>query len=137
MATYPRTLPPAPTVVVFVSDVQRVSAFYRELASMRILLEDSVHCVMEIGDFQVVVHALRGEPAVRSDKDGRIPVREDSYVKLCLPVESIATARAIALKHGGGIKSPEHEWEARGFRACDGHDPEGNVIQVRESRVPS
>ena len=27
------------------------------------------------------------------------------------------------------------EWQAseRGFRACDGHDPEGNVIQVREA----
>ena len=126
---------PAPTVVVFVSDVQRVSTFYRELASMRILLEDDVHCVMEIGGFQLVIHALRGEPEVLPAKHGRIPVREDSYVKLCLPVESIGTARAVALKHGGGIKPPEHEWEARGFRACDGHDPEGNVIQVRESAV--
>ena len=125
------SIAPAPTVVVFVSDVQRVSTFYRELASMRILLQDEVHCVMEIGSFQLVVHALRGEPAVLPAKHDRIPIREDSYVKLCLPA-----ARAVALKHGGGIKAPEHEWEARGFRACDGHDPEGNVIQVRESAVP-
>lgn len=29
------------------------------------------------------------------------------------------------------------EWEARGFRACDGRDPEGNVLQVREAAAPS
>jgi predicted enzyme related to lactoylglutathione lyase len=52
---------------------------------------------------------------------------------LCLPVVSIAAARSLAVAHGGAIKSPQHEWEARGFRACDGYDPEGNVIQVRES----
>ena len=34
---------------------------------------------------------------------------------------------------GGRVKPVHDEWEARGFRACDGHDPEGNVIQVRES----
>jgi hypothetical protein len=26
----------------------------------------------------------------------------------------------------------EKEFEARGFRACDGYDPEGNVVQLRE-----
>lgn len=44
----------------------------------------------------------------------------------------IAAARSLAAANGGAIKSPQHEWEARGFRACDGYDPEGNVIQVRE-----
>jgi predicted enzyme related to lactoylglutathione lyase len=127
------SIAPSPTVVLFVSDVQRVSAFYRELASMQVLLQDDAHCVMQIEGFQLVIHALRGEPAVLLDKHGQIPVREDTYVKVCLPVESIAGARAVALKHGAAIKPSEHEWEARGFRACDGHDPEGNVIQVREN----
>jgi predicted enzyme related to lactoylglutathione lyase len=121
-----------PSVVVFVADVARMSTFYRELASMRVIHEDEVHHVLEIGGFQLVIHGLAGEPKVQADKHGHIPVREDSYLKLCLSVESIAKARAIAAAHGGGIKSPKHEWAGRGFRACEGHDPEGNVIQVRE-----
>jgi predicted enzyme related to lactoylglutathione lyase len=124
---------PKPSVVVFVADVRRVSAFYRELASMRVLLEDEGHTVLEAEGFQLVVHALSGEPPVRRDAAGQVPVREDSYVKLCLPVTSIAAARTFAAANGGAIKSAQHEWEARGFRACDGHDPEGNVIQVREA----
>jgi predicted enzyme related to lactoylglutathione lyase len=85
---------------------------------------------MEVDGFQLVVHKLAGEPQV---PEGEVRVRQDSYVKVCLPVESIAAARAVAAANGGAIKSPQHEWEARGFRACDGHDPEGNVIQVRET----
>lgn len=128
-------LNPTPAVVVFVADVRRVAAFYRELASMRVVLEDAAHTVLEIEGFQLVVHGLSGEPHVLPGEGGRVPVRQDSYVKVCLPVEGLAAARSRAAAHGGAIKSPEHEWEGRGFRACDGHDPEGNVIQVRESRV--
>lgn len=121
---------PKPSVVVFVADVRRVSTFYREVASMDVLIEEDGYTVMEVEGLQLVIHALRGEPAVNP---ATIQVRKDSYVKLCLPVASIAAARSLAASHGGAIKSSEHEWEARGFRACDGHDPEGNVIQVRES----
>jgi predicted enzyme related to lactoylglutathione lyase len=121
---------PKPSVVVFVADVRRVSTFYREVASMDVLIEEEGYSVMEVEGLQLVIHLLRGEPVVNP---AEIRVREDSYVKLCLPVASIAEARSLAAANGGAIKSPEHEWEARGFRACDGHDPEGNVIQVREN----
>lgn len=124
------SLKPKPSVVVFVADVRRVSTFYREVAAMDVLIEEEGYSVMEVEGLQLVVHALRGEPAV---SPASIRVREHSYVKLCLPVASIAAARSLAAANGGAIKSSEHEWEARGFRACDGHDPEGNVIQVRES----
>ncbi len=104
-----------------------MSAFYRELASMTVLSGDAHHTVMAIDGLELVVHRLAGEPQVRE-----VRLREDAYVKVCLPVASIAHARAVAAAHGGAIRSSEHEWEARGFRACDGYDPEGNVIQVRE-----
>jgi predicted enzyme related to lactoylglutathione lyase len=121
---------PKPSVVIFVADVRKVTAFYRELAAMSVLVEDEGHTVMELDGFQLVIHKLAGEPQA---PEGEVRVRRDSYVKVCLPVESITVARALAAANGGAIKSPQHEWEARGFRACDGHDPEGNVIQVRES----
>jgi predicted enzyme related to lactoylglutathione lyase len=123
---------PKPSVVIFVADVRRVSTFYRELASMTVLVEADDHTVMEVEGLQLVVHGLSGEPRV-SQRPDEVRVREDAYVKVCLPVSSIATARRLAAANGGAIKSPQHEWEARGFRACDGHDPEGNVIQVRET----
>ncbi|MDI4632881.1 hypothetical protein J7U46_07455 [Pelomonas sp. V22] len=125
----PSALPP-PCAVLFVANVQRLARFYRELAAMGVVHEDEDHVVLEIAGLQLVIHALRGAPEPVADVAPK--VREDSYWKLCLPVASIAAGRAIAASLGGHIAPPSREWEARGFRACDGHDPESNVIQLRE-----
>lgn len=127
------TSKPTPSVVLFVADVPRVGEFYRRLTGMTVLHSDGDHMVLDIDGFQLVVHRLSGEPSVQPDSRGRPSVREDSYLKLCLPVASIAVAREIAASLGGFVNPPEYEWQARGFHACDGHDPEGNVIQVRGS----
>jgi predicted enzyme related to lactoylglutathione lyase len=124
---------PFPSVVLFVAAVERVASFYKAVASMQFVSGDGDHAVLEIDGFQLVIHKLRGEPDPIHDSQGRVRVREDTYSKLCLPVQSIDVARSQADAFGGYIKPAEHEWRARGFRACDGNDPEGNVIQIRES----
>jgi predicted enzyme related to lactoylglutathione lyase len=118
--------------VLFVADVPHVADFYRGVFAMERIDGDADHEVLQLEGFQVVIHRLRGEPDPVKDADGKVIVREDSYMKLCLPVRSIDAARTRAQALGGVIKPAAHEWEARGFRACDGHDPEGNVIQARE-----
>lgn len=120
---------PSPSCVLFVADVPRLAAFYRTLADMALLHEDADHAVLGVTGFELVIHALRGAPAGAA---GAIEVREDAYVKLCLPVASLASARTRASALGGALRPSVEEWTARGFRACDGHDPEGNVFQVRE-----
>lgn len=124
---------PLPSVVLFVADVERVASFYKVVASMQFVSGDGDHAVLEVEGFQLVVHKLKGEPEPVHDSQGRVRVREDSCSKLCLPVQSISAARSQAGSLGGFIKPVQHEWQARGFRACDGSDPEGNVIQIRES----
>lgn len=121
---------PVSACVVFVADVPKVSRFYAALADMTTRHEDADHVVLGLDGFELVVHALRGAPIAPGG--GTVEVREDSYFKICLPVASIAAARVRAAELGGAIRPPDAEWTARGFRACDGHDPEGNVLQVRE-----
>jgi predicted enzyme related to lactoylglutathione lyase len=113
-----------PAAVLFVHDVARMSAFYRELAGMHPVHGDDRHAVLERDDFQLTIHAINGAGTDFS-------TREDSYLKLCFPVEDLAAARVRASELGGALWPPEREWEARGFRACDGRDPEGNVFQLR------
>lgn len=123
---------PLPSVVLFVAEVDRVASFYTAVASMQLVHRDGDHAVLETEGFQLVVHRLRGEPEPTHDAHGRVRVREDAYFKLCLPVRSISAARSQAEPLGGFIKPVQHEWQTRGFRACDGNDPEGNVLQLRE-----
>ncbi len=124
---------PTPSAVLFVSDVRHVTDFYRGVFAMERIDGDADHEVLQLEGFQLVIHRLRGASEPLKDADGKVIVREDAYVKLCLPVLSIDGARSRAAELGGFVKPVAHEWEARGFRACDGHDPEGNVIQARKS----
>ena len=116
-------------VVIFVANIQRVARFYRELMNMTLVTEDERHVSLVLPGFELVVHGMNCEPDPVAE--GSPLVREDAYIKVCLPVESIAAARKLAPSLGGSIKPVECEWEYGGIRACDGHDPEGNVIQIR------
>ena len=122
-------MPPVPAAVVFVADVARVAAFYRDVFGMALLEGDAGYAVLSRDGFQLTVHALQGEPMPLGG------VREDAYLKICFPVKSIDDARAGRGRAGGEIWPVDRAWEAssRGFRACDGRDPEGNVFQVREA----
>jgi len=125
---------PSVCMVLFVTDVARMSNFYSTIAAMQILHEETSYTILTIEGFELVIHASYGEPSTSTNSASvftTATVREDSYAKLCLPVANIAAARQTASELGGLIKPTEHEWVARGVRACDGHDPEGNVLQVR------
>ena len=124
---------PKPCAVLFVDDVPRLTRFYQELAQMSLVHRDASHAVLEVDGLELVIHALPPRPADPDHPGSQVEVREDSYLKLCFPVPSIAGARAVAATLGGAIGPPAKEWGARGFRACDGNDPEGNVLQVREA----
>ena len=58
--------------------------------------------------------------------------REGTPIKLGFLVPSIAAGRVAAPDLGGAIDDVEDEWDWLGRRHCDGHDPEGNVIQLQE-----
>jgi hypothetical protein len=58
--------------------------------------------------------------------------RTDVPVKLIFPVASLGLVQALSPMLGGGVESEEFQWVGPGFRACEGFDPEGNLIQWRE-----
>jgi hypothetical protein len=121
-----------PSLVLFVNDVARMCTFYQRLAAMTIEHDAEDHAILESAGVQLVIHGLPAHVSEQWPIATPPALREDSYHKFCLPVGSISAARAVADLLGGQIKPTSAEWMARGFRACDGHDPEGNVIQVRE-----
>jgi len=77
---------------------------------------------------------VRIPPAIADTiRTARPPVpREDTPIKLVFAVDDIARARARASDLGGAVKPAEREWQFDGATVCDGHDPEGNVFQLRQ-----
>ncbi|MFN0098547.1 MAG: hypothetical protein ACKVS7_07725 [Gemmatimonadaceae bacterium] len=84
---------PHPDAVLFCADVQRLARFYASVASMTTVSGDNDHTILESAGFQLIVHAIRGEPDIQTSDNGEVAAREDCYMKVCLPVESLSIAR--------------------------------------------
>jgi predicted enzyme related to lactoylglutathione lyase len=118
--------------VVYAKDLDRVSAFYTAVAGLAFTARAATHVMLSGDGFRLIVVAVPGWLArdiVISDPPMR---REDTPIKLVLPVASLRTARNAAPAYGGIVDPPEREWVFDGIRVCDGHDPEGNVVQFAE-----
>ncbi len=126
----PNTLKPG--AVIFAMNLELVAKFYEELVPMAVAHVERNHIVLESERIQLVIHAIPKRVADSIDIAELPVVREQTPIKLFFPVSSLAEARVKAALLGGRLGPSQNEWEARGFRACDGHDPEGNVFQLRQ-----
>ena len=90
------------------------------------------HVVLESPALQLVIVAIPEHIAESIDLAEPPLPRTDTPIKLVFPVASIDAARTAAAARGGEVNPPEREWQFHGFRVCDGHDPEGNVVQLRQ-----
>lgn len=118
--------------VIFAKSMSSVARFYQAILGATVIHSGEDHIVLAAGPSQLVVHSIPKHIA-----DGIIiqcppELREDYPIKLFFLVSSLSTARKTALSLGGGLAPREKEWSSAGFRACDGWDPEGNVVQFRE-----
>ena len=93
---------------------------------------DGEHVRLESAAFQLVV--LQIPSHIASTIEIAVPPvrRSNAAVKLVFFVPSIALARASAGAWGGVLNGADQEWSFEGWKVCDGLDPEGNVIQLRE-----
>jgi len=123
---------PKPGAVVFAKDPARVARFYEVIAGLSVVQVENGHVILESEVIQVVVHAIPRRVADTITIASPPQLRDEGAIKLFFPVASLAEARDKAPALGGGLSPEKKEWEARGFRACDGYDPEGNVVQFRE-----
>jgi predicted enzyme related to lactoylglutathione lyase len=127
---------PLSGAVVFAKDIKRVAAFYEHLCALAVVHAERDHIVLESAAIQLVIHAVPSRIAKTLQISEPPALREQTPIKLFFAVPELAQARGQATHWGGQIAPEAKEWEARGFRACDGYDPEGNVVQFRQA-LPS
>jgi len=113
------------TIVLWVSDLRKSAAFYSALFdNQSVYLVDDFAQIAGNGN-EVLIHLLPKE--YRSQPT----LGEDNPIKPVFEVMSIDQARLAAGRNGGRIKSEVMEHGSSKY--ADGNDPDGNVIQVRES----
>ena len=117
-----------PGSVIFTGDHKRLAKFYEAVTGLTVSYSDDQVTILRSEIYELVLHAIRGEPVVEDPPQPR----EDTYIKPFFVVASLAETRKKAAAYGGKLKPADKEWEARGFRASEAIDPDGNVIQFRE-----
>lgn len=119
--------------IVYAKDVARLARFYAAVADLEIVHEVADHSVLESETHELVIVAIPAATAVRIVIATPPVRRENTAFKLSFAVPSLAEARVAAGATGGELDPPEREWDFQGMRVCDGCDPEGNMIQLRQA----
>jgi predicted enzyme related to lactoylglutathione lyase len=122
--------------VLYAKDLSSVQAFYETVAGLAVEHVERGHVILGTASFQLVVLRIPERVASSIQIENPPRRRTETPIKLVFFVPSIAEARAAAAMHGGEVNPAEREWKFQGCRVCDGHDPEGNVVQFREAPTP-
>jgi predicted enzyme related to lactoylglutathione lyase len=118
--------------VLYAKDHARLVDFYSSIAGIEPQTIEKGYAILGKPSQFVIVRVPK-RIAVTIDIATPPERREDTPLKLVFAVEDIAHARDRAAQLGGAVNPVEHEWEFEGAKVCDGHDPEGNVFQLRQT----
>lgn len=118
--------------VLYAKSLASLHDFYRNVIGLEPVTLESDHAVLESPVFQLVI-LQTPEPVASTIRIDSPPApRSETPIKLVFPVASIDNARTIAAAWGGRFNSRDREWIFHDCRVCDGIDPEGNVVQIRQ-----
>jgi len=116
--------------VLYVVDLARMAAFYRD--GLGLNLSGSHDAATELDCAGATLHLVQVPPSVAAEIVITEPParREETPIKLIVPVDDLAAARRRIAEHGGAVDSPDREWTWESTVRVDAVDPEGNVLQL-------
>ncbi len=106
--------------------------FYQRLFQLKVEQSELDHVVLGSSTLQLAIVQVPASIAATIHIADPPVRRTQAPVKLVFDVESISAARGAVLNLRGGIDPTQSEWIFQGHRVCDGHDPEGNVVQLQQ-----
>ncbi len=119
--------------VLYAKDLDRLVRFCASVAGIEPLTIEKGFATLGSGSRQFVIVRIPKHIAETIDIATPPRPREHTPLKLVFSVADIADARARAAELGGALNAMEREWEFDGAKVCDGHDPEGNIFQLRQN----
>lgn len=101
-------------VMLFVSDVEKVGAFYVEKLGLKVAGREKGFWDLDAGSCRLALHATSAPQPGRT--------------KLCFFADDVAAARDELVARG--VKMGVVKGDAGGLQLCDGKDPDGHVFQL-------
>ena len=114
-------------VMLFVVDLPRMTAFYRDVLGLRPIEATRLHDWVEFhGDTQFSLHAIPAASAVGITLDSPPRPREQASAKLTFTVADVDAT--LALIEASGLPLQPRPWGS-----VEAVDPEGNVFGLRRA----
>ena len=118
--------------VLYAKDLDRLVEFYSTVAGIEPKAIETGFALLGSKPSQFVIVRIPKRIADSIEIAAPSEPREDAPLKLVFAVEDIAHARDRAAELGGALNDSERAWIFEGVKVCDGHDPEGNIFQLRQ-----
>lgn len=119
--------------VIYAKDLARMTRYYRELLQAQALSSGIDHAILQAQGIELVIHAIPTHIAEDIEIASPPTPREEQAIKLSFTVPQLSQAIETVIAHGGVLCG--RAWRGGGFRAQDATDPEGNVLQLRQTEV--
>ncbi len=122
------------TATIYAVDLSRMTEFYSRVLGLSIVESlDNDFARLESHDhaIEISIVAIPREIADTIHFAEPVSPRDDTPIKLSFVVDDLDACRSHALALGGALRTADEGWIWHGFIHCDGHDPEGNVFQLR------
>jgi predicted enzyme related to lactoylglutathione lyase len=118
--------------VLFVKDLQKVTAFYSAVLGLKPIHSDADHSVLNCRGFELVVHQIpkhiADEITIAQPPERRVW----GAIRLDYPVRNIEESRRVAQSFGGDVDGAPPEWADRSANFFLAYDPEGNQIGISQ-----
>ncbi|WP_428506902.1 VOC family protein [Roseateles sp.] len=121
--------------VLYAKDLGLVSEFYSAVVGLKVTESESGHVALEANGFQLVIVAVPQHIAATIEIQSPPVRREGTPIKLVFFVRSIEDAASKVAQLGGQMNPAERSWQFQDSAVLDGHDPEGNVFQLRQGAL--
>jgi hypothetical protein len=120
--------------VLYAKNLGSLQQFYRGLLALRVEHVANDHLLLGSARQQLLIVQIPAPIATAIEIADPPKRRTETPFKPVFDVASIAATRELARSLGGELNPSQDEWRFQGILVCDGRDPEGNVLQFRESR---
>lgn len=118
--------------VLYALNCETLAAFYADVFGFAVVERGKRFAVLDRGGFELVVQAVPAAIAASIALADPPHRRTQTPIKLVFVVADIDAARRAAERRAGTLDPSGREWRFHHWRVIDGHDPEGNVFQLRQ-----
>jgi catechol-2,3-dioxygenase len=123
---------PPVSIVLYARDHSGLARFYAAVLRLGVLEEEAGY--VRLGSEGMEIVLVQAPPgAGHADPPDR--PRSETPIKPAFLVSDIEALRSVIAAAGGALRPAGDAWDWSGATHLDGHDPEGNIFQLRQSRI--